>query len=735
MAINGADVVVNVRADTDHADRGLDRTEGKIGGVVGTVGKFAAAAALAGTVAAGAFGVKAVMAASDLNETLSKVTVVFGEASGEVTKFADKMAADFGLPKTQILDAAAGIGLVGKASGLAAGDAAKMSTELASLAADASSFYNVPLEEALGAIKSGLVGEAEPMRRFGVLLNEAAVQAEAVRLGLANAGDELTEGTKAQARASLIMQGMTDASGDLARTQDSLANRLREAQGRAVNFAADVGTKLLPVVLSAMDLAEKWGAILLDRLAPAFAWIGNAAAQVGNLWDVFKAGDDALGGAAEIIDNIFGNTGALIPIVNAVGEAFMRVWPVLQDIGRVLGDVVGPAVMGLAAALGGAGLVAVIGVVGGAIGSLVAALASPVIAIGALIGALIYAYQNFEGFRNLVDTVVAFIVGTVVPAFIQLAGIVIEQLGNAVAWVQKMWPQISEAIDHVMNVVQGAIKVSLENIQRVWRLVGDDIFNIVRSVFRMIAEVIDAVMGIVRGVITTVLAVINGDWGRAWEGIRMIFGGVWDAIVGILRGAWNIISGILGGIWSAISAVLQGVFGGMIGFVRGIPGHIAGAVGDLGRLLVNAGRDVVRGLWDGIASMAGWLADKISGFVKSAIPGPIAKALNMSSPSKVMASMGRDIARGLAIGITDGAGFVEDAVAGLTDTVGVSGGPGGFPGTVPAALAMAGGGASTTIYDVSLDVRGSVLTERDLVDTVRTGLLRTGERNARLGQV
>lgn len=87
--------------------------------------KFAAKAAGLAGAAAGAFGVKAVLSASDLAETMSKVGVVFGDQQKIVTNFANQMAKDFGAPKREILDAASSIGLIGKASGLSQGDAAK----------------------------------------------------------------------------------------------------------------------------------------------------------------------------------------------------------------------------------------------------------------------------------------------------------------------------------------------------------------------------------------------------------------------------------------------------------------------------------------------------------------------------------------------------------------------------------------------------------------------------------
>ena len=200
-----------------------------------------AVTALAGGIAAGVKG------AGSLAETMSKVDVVFGNSAGSVKAFGAEMNATFGSQRGALLDAAAGIGLIGKASGLAQPEAAKMAVTLARLADDASSFYDVSLEEALLKIKAGLVGEAEPIRSFGVLLSEAAVKNEAFAMGIARAGKDLNESQKVQARYSLILKGLKDATGDHMRTQESFNNQLKEAQGRLVTLAETIGSAVIPM--------------------------------------------------------------------------------------------------------------------------------------------------------------------------------------------------------------------------------------------------------------------------------------------------------------------------------------------------------------------------------------------------------------------------------------------------------------------------------------------------------
>jgi hypothetical protein len=272
-------------------DRGLSKAKSDVTSWVSGVSAVASQIAPLGGALLALEGINAlkasILGAADLGETMSKVDVVFGKSSQVVSAFADEMAAKFGANKQVMLDAAASIGLVGKAAGLSQADAAGMSTSLARLADDASSFYNVPLEEALLTIKSALVGEAEPIRKFGVLLNEDAVKAEAFRLGIVKAGGALTEQAKVMARVSLIQKGMTDATGDHARTMDSFTNKLREVWGRVQNIGVTIGTALLPIatavinVLGGIVQAIEWVIKKLQEYAAWWQGTGEAAEDAG----------------------------------------------------------------------------------------------------------------------------------------------------------------------------------------------------------------------------------------------------------------------------------------------------------------------------------------------------------------------------------------------------------------------------------------------------------------------
>jgi hypothetical protein len=289
MAFKLASLFVEIGANMSPLQRALTGIRGTLGGVAsGAVGALAAvgpAAALAG----GAVGLgmyKAVRAASDLNETLSKVGVIFGGEASKVTSQAEGLAKRFGLPKKAMLDAAASFGLVGKAAGQSQGQAAEMANQLAKLAADASSFYNTSLDVALEKIRSGLVGESEPLRAFGVLLSEDAVKAEALRMGLTASGKALDEKSKVAARASLIMRQLADATGDLERTESSTENQIRKLSGTITNLTAEVGSVLLPAfnrMLTVVNGARGGLVSAFEASKPVIAAVGDVLASVVEL--------------------------------------------------------------------------------------------------------------------------------------------------------------------------------------------------------------------------------------------------------------------------------------------------------------------------------------------------------------------------------------------------------------------------------------------------------------------
>jgi hypothetical protein len=198
---------------------------------------------------------KSIQAASNLNEQVSKSEVVFGDAADEIQAFAKTAADSLGLSERAALEAAGGFGVFFTGAGQSAGAAEDMSERMVTLAADLASFNNLDPTEVLQKLRSGLAGEAEPLRSVGVFLTEAKVRAKAMQMGLTDAHGELSEGAKILARYQIILDETGKAQGDFERTSDSLANAERTKNAALENAQARAGKAFLPYA-TAVEKAE-----------------------------------------------------------------------------------------------------------------------------------------------------------------------------------------------------------------------------------------------------------------------------------------------------------------------------------------------------------------------------------------------------------------------------------------------------------------------------------------------
>jgi len=249
-------------------------------GIVGVV--YKATSALVGFFTGGVKG------AISLVETENKVTQAFGASGAKVTAFAGQMAHAFGLPKGEALDAASSFGLMATGAGQSKEAAAQMSIALTQLAADTASLYHIPLPDALGKIQSALAGESKPLRELGVNISDDAVKAEGMRLGFIKTGQDLNDAGKIAARTSLIMKGLGVASGDLARTQDSTANRLLIFHGNLTNLATTIGTAFLPALNKGISVLNEIAVAGVNAFSGAEGWVAPAVGAI-------TAGLDSIG--------------------------------------------------------------------------------------------------------------------------------------------------------------------------------------------------------------------------------------------------------------------------------------------------------------------------------------------------------------------------------------------------------------------------------------------------------
>lgn len=200
------------------------------------------------------FGVESIELASDLEEVQNVVDVTFGaEGSKRIEKWANEASAKFGLTELQAKRYSSTLGAMMKSSGMTEDQIADMSMNLAGLAADMASFYNLDFDTAFSKIQSGMAGMSMPLRQLGIDMSETAVSAFAEAEGLETAFSKMSESEQMMVRYRYLMRATADAQGDFARTSDSFANSQRRMTTGFDTLKAQLGEALLPIATQVSD--------------------------------------------------------------------------------------------------------------------------------------------------------------------------------------------------------------------------------------------------------------------------------------------------------------------------------------------------------------------------------------------------------------------------------------------------------------------------------------------------
>lgn len=381
VTTTGGNMDKNLTKQADKAVGGLGRLKGAFG-----------AAAVAGAAFAGINYVKgAVGAASAFEAEFVGVEQTFKGASQVVKDFAANAAATAGLSETAALRYAKSFGGFATAAGLAGDAQAKFSTTLVQTAGDLGSFFDLPTEDALGAIQAGLRGEYEPLRRFNILLDETAIKTAAMNAGIYSGTGELTAQQKVLGAQAAILAQVGVAQNDFTNYADTYGNSIKTVSALMQNLQADVGAALLPAMAqlaqAIIPVIEMLGPILGQVIQALVPVIESVTKSVGSLTGIFEpllgALEPILNSFSVLIESILppvisiisailplfqqlfetimpivdvalvalGNIleGYTVPMIEAFAKMFSTfVMPILQAFADVLGLYIMPALNGLA---------------------------------------------------------------------------------------------------------------------------------------------------------------------------------------------------------------------------------------------------------------------------------------------------------------------------------------------------------------------------------------------------
>lgn len=523
---------------------GVETKMSRLGGRLDKVGQAAGKMLAGGVLAGGAAMVKFGGQAADLAETQSKVNAIFGaEGAAALDKFAGSAAKNLGQSKQTALDAAATFGTFGKAAGKSGMDLANFSSEMTVLASDLASFNNTSPEEAVEALGAALRGEAEPMRAYGVMLDDATLKAEAMSLGLLKPTKDkaaivaatvaiadgqrklneavkehgkdslearkaeaavgttrarlkkLTEGSigtltnqqKVMAAQSAIMKQTKDAQGDFAKTSGGLANKQRILKAELTNVSTELGAKALPAMLKAVNIGMKM-----------IAWADKNRTTVAALVI-------GLGGLAAVMYTV---------------SLTMRAWTAITKVWSAVTKVAAAVQWALNAAMA----MNPIGLV--------------IIAIIALVAAMVIAYKKSETFRKIVDK--AFRAVQTAASF-------------AFNWIKRNWP-------YILGILTGPVGLAVVMIIKHW----DKIKAGLQRAFEFIKRIASSGWNSVRDGAMKVIGLVRDIPGR----IRDLAGRFKDAGVHLIQNfvnglsnAGQFVSNIVGSVLSAVRGAINAALG------------------------------------------------------------------------------------------------------------------------------------------------------------------------------
>ena len=111
---------------------------------------------------------------------------------------------------------------------------------------------------------------------------------------------------------------------------------------------------------------------------------------------------------------------------------------------------------------------------------------------------------------------------------------------------------------------------------------------------------------------------------------------------------------------------IQGTIGGIVGNIQSFVSNAISVLSGLPSAAIDMGKNLIKGLWQGIDDKVDWVCDKIKGMGKE-IEKAIKKVFGIASPSKVFAEIGDYLAQGLGVGFEDGMQDVNADMIGQMD--------------------------------------------------------------------
>lgn len=475
----------------NEASKVLESVEKNVKSFKGSVEKmqpaFQKMALVGGVAFAGiSVGIKNVVGESvKLGESINAVNVIFGDGAETITKFGESAARAVGLSNAEFNQLAANTGAVLKATGKEMGVVADMTTELSIRAADMASVYNTDVQTAMNAIRSGLIGQSEPLRSLGVIMSETEVQAFALASGIIETDRAMTEQEKVLARYNFIMEQSKVVSGDFANTSGSLANQQRILSSQFKDIAAKLGQEIVPIIQK-----------LITKVTPLIESFAKWVEENPKLAAGIIAAVAALAGLVAVV----GTLGLLLP---AIITGFVALTGPIGIIGAIIGGLI---FVGYQLVSNWETIKWAAGAVWDWIADKFRVVAETIKTAFEILGLFFKTWWDLN--VGVIKTALALIVG-LISMFLE--------------WLFPSW------------------KENLSEMGKVWQEGWNDFASKVSEIMGVIQEVVGTAFAVVGGVVSGWLGKIKELWLFTWSAMTDFFVGIWQPVKDTFGGVINYI--------------------------------------------------------------------------------------------------------------------------------------------------------------------------------------------------
>ena len=212
--------------------------------------------------------------AMDMVETQNLFEVSMGDGLVTATAYVEKLSQLTGLDTTNLKSAVGNYALLAKSMGLSTDQATQLSTTITDLALDLSSLTNVPINQVMADLRSGLVGQSETVYKYGLDVTEAALKSEALALGISKSVRNMSQGEKMALRYNVMIRQSALAHGDFAKTLETPANQARILQERIVSLGRAIGTIFIPILTKVLPYLNAFVRVLTEIVQKIASLVG-----------------------------------------------------------------------------------------------------------------------------------------------------------------------------------------------------------------------------------------------------------------------------------------------------------------------------------------------------------------------------------------------------------------------------------------------------------------------------